>query len=157
TLGIYVFLHGTVLGIPTTLVKADFDDAQGITPGTVVRMAGVKIGEVKDVTLDPDTKRAVITMRIQRNHTPGPFDKITIATGGLLPAPYVEIIPGRRTAKAVRGAFHGTSPASIDQLLAQGQTLMASMNQLARAFHGVVGDPRFTRDLKSSVASMAVT
>ena len=50
-------------------IRAEFTDAQGITPGSLVRMAGVKIGEVRKVMLDPVSKRAIVEMQVEQKHT----------------------------------------------------------------------------------------
>src|SRR5690349_13941006 len=116
TAGIYVWLEGTFLGNPTTPITAEFENAQGITAGTVVRMAGVKIGEVERVELNPDTKKALVRMRVEQRHNISANDRITIASGGLLPAPYIEIIPARRSTAKTPGVYEGTETATLDQL-----------------------------------------
>src|SRR4051812_19935172 len=49
-------------------VLVDFPDAQGVTKGTDVRLAGVKIGEVEDVSLSPGN-RALLKLRILQKYT----------------------------------------------------------------------------------------
>lgn len=45
-------------------VVALFDDAQGLTRGSVVRMNGVQIGAVRDVQLSPDARHVLVTLGI---------------------------------------------------------------------------------------------
>jgi phospholipid/cholesterol/gamma-HCH transport system substrate-binding protein len=45
-----------------------FDAAPGVAPGTPVRRSGIRIGEVKDVELDPDTGQVRLTVRIEKGH-----------------------------------------------------------------------------------------
>ncbi len=45
-------------------VVAVFDDAQGLTSGAIVRLNGVRVGEVREVDLSPDARRVLVTMAI---------------------------------------------------------------------------------------------
>ena len=46
-------------------LKASFRSADGITNGTDVRMAGVKIGTVTALRLDPESFRAELTLSVR--------------------------------------------------------------------------------------------
>lgn len=50
-------------------VKARFDDVGGVTAGAPVRINGVLIGRVRDVTLADNDESVVLTMEIQANKT----------------------------------------------------------------------------------------
>ena len=45
-------------------INAAFRSAEGISTGTDVRLAGVKIGTVMDMALNPETYRAEVTFAI---------------------------------------------------------------------------------------------
>ena len=75
-------------------LTASFRSVEGITVGTDVRMAGVKIGAVTGMALNPETYRAetVITLYAA---VPVPDDSsAVIASEGLLGGNFVEIVPG---------------------------------------------------------------
>ncbi|MGZ9810100.1 outer membrane lipid asymmetry maintenance protein MlaD [Pseudoroseicyclus sp. H15] len=75
-------------------VTASFRSVEGIAPGTDVRMAGVKIGRVSDLELDPATFRAVADLSLD-GAVPLPTDSTAvIAADGLLGGSFVEIFPG---------------------------------------------------------------
>lgn len=75
-------------------VTAEFDDASGLTPGTDVRMAGVKIGTVVSQRLDPDTFFAQVVLSID-NAIELPSDtSARIVAEGLLGGNFVELEPG---------------------------------------------------------------
>ena len=58
-------------------------------------MAGVKIGQVGKVTLDPDTFRAKVILLIKKQNNNIPTDSsISIFTQGLLGSNYISITPG---------------------------------------------------------------
>ncbi|MEL6452848.1 MAG: outer membrane lipid asymmetry maintenance protein MlaD [Pseudomonadota bacterium] len=81
-------------GGATYPLTASFRSLEGVNVGTDVRLAGVKIGTVTDVALNPETFRADTTVAV-RSATPIPDDSaIVISSEGLLGGNFVEIVPG---------------------------------------------------------------
>lgn len=75
-------------------VKARFGNIGGLKSGAIVDMAGVQIGQVRRISLDPETNTAVVHMRI-RNDLPLTEDVIaSIKTAGLIGDKYVQLSPG---------------------------------------------------------------
>jgi len=75
-------------------LNASFRSAEGISVGSDVRLAGVKIGTVTVIELDPQTFDAKTTISV-RGGVEIPNDSaITIASEGLLGGNFVEIVPG---------------------------------------------------------------
>lgn len=75
-------------------LSASFRSAEGVTVGTDVRLAGVKIGSVTDVTLDPQTFRAVTEISLAESIQIPDDSAVIVASEGLLGGSFVEIIPG---------------------------------------------------------------
>lgn len=82
---------GTVNGYRVT---ASFDNAQGITAGTDVRMSGVKIGTVMQQKLNPETYFADITMSIDESIELPADTSARIVPEGLLGGNYINLEPG---------------------------------------------------------------
>ncbi|NRB02744.1 MAG: outer membrane lipid asymmetry maintenance protein MlaD [Rhodobacteraceae bacterium] len=81
-------------GDTTYDLTASFRSLEGVNVGTDVRLAGVKIGSVTDIALDPDTYRAVTTVTLG-TQTQIPDDSaIIISSEGLLGGNFVEVMPG---------------------------------------------------------------
>jgi phospholipid/cholesterol/gamma-HCH transport system substrate-binding protein len=81
-------------GGATYPLTASFRSLEGVSVGTDVRLAGVKIGTVTDVELNPETFRADTTVSL-RGTTQIPDDSaIIISSEGLLGGNFVEIVPG---------------------------------------------------------------
>lgn len=77
-----------------TTFAASFRSVEGISVGSDIRMAGVKIGTVTAMALDPATFRAQTTLTIDAA-IPIPDDSSAIiASEGLLGGNFVEIVPG---------------------------------------------------------------
>lgn len=81
-------------GASTYPLTASFRSLEGVNVGTDVRLAGVKIGTVTDVSLNAETYRADTVVSL-RESTQIPDDSaIVISSEGLLGGNYVEIMPG---------------------------------------------------------------
>jgi phospholipid/cholesterol/gamma-HCH transport system substrate-binding protein len=76
-------------------VSADFNDIGGLKVRAPVTIAGVKIGEVTKIELQPEQLNAKVTMSLRRDK-PIPFDDTSarILTEGLLGSNYISIVPG---------------------------------------------------------------
>jgi len=75
-------------------VTARFDNASGLTSGTDVRMAGVKIGTVVAQELDPETYFANVTMSIDPRIQLPLDSSARIIPDGLLGGNFVALEPG---------------------------------------------------------------
>lgn len=75
-------------------IKASFDEIGGLKVRAPVKIGGVQVGEVAHIALDPETYKAVVTMRIQDQYNNIPDDSTAgILTAGLLGDNYIEITP----------------------------------------------------------------
>lgn len=75
-------------------LKASFRSVEGITVGTDVRMAGVKIGSVTDIRLNPTTFFADTTVSVRDDIQLPDDSTIIVASEGLLGGSFIEITPG---------------------------------------------------------------
>lgn len=76
-------------------VNADFVDIGGLKAHAPVTIAGVRVGEVSKINLQPGQLNAKVTLKLNAN-IPIPYDDVSarILTEGLLGSNYVSIIPG---------------------------------------------------------------
>lgn len=76
-------------------VTARFDNIGGLKVRAPVRIAGVQIGEVESITIDPKIFKAVVTLAIQNSQNELPVDTVAnIQTEGLLGSNFVSLTPG---------------------------------------------------------------
>lgn len=75
-------------------LTARFERIDGITPGTDVRLAGVRVGSVVSQRIDPDTFLAVVTMRIDPSLRLPEDSSAEITTDGLFGGRFVALVPG---------------------------------------------------------------
>lgn len=75
-------------------VTAQFDDIGQLKVRAPVKMSGVLIGEVSSISLDPQTFKAVVSLRINKDFSDIPTDSsASILTAGLLGDNYIEVAP----------------------------------------------------------------
>ncbi len=75
-------------------LHASFRSIQGIAAGADVRLAGVKVGTITAITLNPETYFADTTIAMQEAIRLPADSAIVISQDGLLGSNYVEILPG---------------------------------------------------------------
>ncbi len=78
----------------TYTLEASFRSLEGVSVGTDVRLAGVRVGTVSDVDLNPETYRADTVVAVQQGIEIPDDSAIVISSEGLLGGNFVEIVPG---------------------------------------------------------------
>ncbi len=77
-----------------TVLTARFDNVGSIGAGTDVRIAGVKVGSVSSITIDPKTYQAVLALTVRSDIALPKDSSAVVASGGLLGGGFVNITPG---------------------------------------------------------------
>jgi phospholipid/cholesterol/gamma-HCH transport system substrate-binding protein len=80
------------------VLKARFPNVAGVSPGTDVRLAGIKVGQVVAQSLDPASYQAVVEIGIDKALLLPIDSSAAITTEGLLGGTYVALTPGGETA-----------------------------------------------------------
>lgn len=75
-------------------LEAKFRRAEGVSTGGDVRIAGVKVGSVREMTLDPQTYKAVLTLSIRQGVELPEDTTAKITAAGLLGDNFVALAPG---------------------------------------------------------------
>lgn len=76
-------------------IAARFANIGGLKVRAPVKMAGVRVGKVEDISFDSDSYEAVVTMRIEASYDRIPLDtSANIFTAGLLGEQYVALEAG---------------------------------------------------------------
>lgn len=100
---------------------AKFEQIDGITSGTPVRIGGVKVGVVTSQTLDPQTYFAVVKMSIDDSVKIPDDSTAKVSSEGLVGGKYLAIVPGADDAMlANNGEIKYTqSSISIENLISK--------------------------------------
>ena len=105
----FVFYAGQITGRGTGNVgsydlKASFRSVEGIKVGTDVRLAGVKVGTVTALTLNPQTFYADATLTVQDQIALPDDSAALVSSEGLLGGNFVELVPGGSVDNLAAGA-----------------------------------------------------
>jgi phospholipid/cholesterol/gamma-HCH transport system substrate-binding protein len=104
-------------GIDDSLrVKALFPSANGVSVGTDVRVAGLKVGSVAAQRLDPQSYQAEVTLALN-DHLKIPSDSTAaITTEGLLGGTYISLLPGGSETPLKNGDVIVDTQGSVDMM-----------------------------------------
>jgi phospholipid/cholesterol/gamma-HCH transport system substrate-binding protein len=96
-LGFFLFA-GQTAGIgsatETYPLRASFRSVQGIVAGSDVKMAGVKVGTISSLTLNPQTYFADVVIEVNDSIALPTDSAILISSEGLLGGNFIELVPG---------------------------------------------------------------
>ncbi|WP_160123382.1 outer membrane lipid asymmetry maintenance protein MlaD [Rhodovarius lipocyclicus] len=91
----YAVVHGgRTVRTDGMALSARFDRIDGLPAGGDVRIAGVKVGSVTAMRIDPETFNAVVEMRVDQGLRLPTDSSAEITSDGLLGGKYVSIVPG---------------------------------------------------------------
>lgn len=137
-LSLFIFIVGDISvffkkkGYP---LFVNFDSVAGLEKRAVVRMAGVKIGFVKKITLKET--RAEVLLNINSRVKVDQDSKVTLASLGLLGEKYIEIMPGGGLDFCQPGDVLGSVPSiGFDQL----GVLLFSVGDEIKELGGLLGE-----------------
>lgn len=85
---------GSLTGGDTYLIESRFSNAGGLHPGSSVTLAGVTVGCVEDVRMEPSDFSAIVTMRVLADLRLPTDTMASIKTTGLIGDKYVSLSPG---------------------------------------------------------------
>lgn len=156
-LGIFIFLGIAILVIAifmlggkeqlfssTFNVKAYFKSVQGLKSGATVRLSGIDVGTVKDVSIVNDTTgRVQVTMSIKEDvaRFVRTDTKASIETEGLVGNKVVVLTIGSATAEQVRdgGTISTKEPLSFADVLEETQGIMGYTKQMTKDLSEIIG------------------
>jgi phospholipid/cholesterol/gamma-HCH transport system substrate-binding protein len=90
----YALATSGAASVPGYTLSAQFDRIDGLTMGSDVRMAGVKVGAVTATSIDPKTYMAVVDFTVQKNIELPTDSSAAIASQSLLGGKYLALVPG---------------------------------------------------------------
>lgn len=124
-------------------VKCTFTYVSGLEENAPVKLAGVKVGEVKSVgcSYDGDETRVLVTLKLDEKARIREDSKLRISTTGLIGEKYIEITGGSKGSPFVKkGAILvGIDPFEIEELIETGRTLAARIDSGVQDLQKLVG------------------
>lgn len=83
-----------LLGDNYYTLYAKFNSATGLKPGSNVEIAGVRVGQVDAISLEPVMKIAKVTMKIEKGIELEDDTIASVKTSGLIGDKFIMIVPG---------------------------------------------------------------
>ena len=107
---------GRALTSRTYSLEAVFGRIDGVSPGSEVRISGMKVGAVSDAALDPKTYEARVKLAVARN-VEVPEDSVAkVVSDGILGGAHVAIEPGGSDVMLADGDKIAFTQGSVDLL-----------------------------------------
>jgi phospholipid/cholesterol/gamma-HCH transport system substrate-binding protein len=107
-------------------VKASFTSVDGVSPGTDVRLNGIKVGTVSSLDLDPATYRAILHFTVRSDVKIPDDSSVKITSAGLLGGEYLAIVPGGSDKMLASGGVLTNTQGSIDLMGLLGRFIYGS-------------------------------
>lgn len=93
-LGYAVLQGGRAPQMDGQALSAEFDRVDGLNAGSDVKIAGVKVGSVVSMRIDPQSFQAQVTMRVQPGLRLPTDTSAEVQSEGLLGGKYISLVPG---------------------------------------------------------------
>ncbi len=155
TLSYLVFRSGDFYMKPGFTVRFVFSFVQGLDAGTPVKLAGVTVGEVKEIHVVRNPKgetQVEVGAWIAQGVYIESDARAVIKTLGMLGEKYIEIIPGTPNDKMIGNGstLIGKSPFAIEDIAEGTRQLITQLQSVSENINGVVSDPEFKSAVKGT-------
>ncbi|WP_395662046.1 outer membrane lipid asymmetry maintenance protein MlaD [Aestuariivirga sp.] len=95
-------------------VSAEFDNAEGVSIGTDVRVAGVKVGSVVDFTLNPENFQANVKMELDPKVQLTEDASAKVTAEGLLGSKFISLEQGGAETMLAEGGVISNTQGAVD-------------------------------------------
>ncbi len=118
--GCFAYLAINIAGIRISdsglyKVQAEFDSVSGLKVGAPVEIAGVEVGEVTEILLNPkNPTAALVSMQIKDAVQLRDDDIAAIRTKGIIGDRYVKLVPGGSTSYLKNGGKIGDTESAME-------------------------------------------
>jgi len=110
-------------------LTANFDRIDGLVEGNDVKLSGVKVGDVSEISVNPKTYLAQVTMTLNRDVKLPDDSSAQIVSESLMGGKYIALVPG-----------------GSDQLLQEGDQVIHTQSSVS--LEGLIGKYIFSGDDK---------
>ena len=153
----FIFIVGDLSVLfrkPGYSILVSYDSATGLEKRAVVRMAGVKVGYVKDIRLKG--RKAEVELIINFGISIPKGSMATLASIGLLGEKHIEVLPGEAAEFLQAGdTIAGVPPVSFDQM---GTTLLAIGDEfkgIAQIISEMIGGEESRNNFRDTLENLA--
>lgn len=160
-LGWLVYKAGDFNVKPGYTIRLIFSNISGVENGSAVRLAGVTVGQVKNVSIVRNTEglsQVEVTARINQGIFIEEDAEVRISNLGLLGEKYIEIYPGTAGAKTLvdGSSIMGKTPIIFEKISDSGTRLIHKFEHLVDNLDEFAGDNDFKGSVKSTFKNSEV-
>lgn len=105
---------GTLLGADTYRLEVRFASASGLNNGASVHVAGVPVGRVESIRVDPGDFNAIVTISVLRDLNLPTDSMASIKTTGLIGDKFILLSPGADDTNLKEGDLITLTESSVD-------------------------------------------
>ncbi len=153
--GMISFMGAFSLGGGGYKLHIDYPQVSGLIPGNVVRYAGVQVGTVKKINVEPDKVQVVAEINKDIKIPQGA--QFTISADGMMSEKFVSIIPPKNVGQGyiVEGStVRGTPGGGMEDFFSASGDLVSKMEKIADGFDAVFGDKEVQAAMRDGFKNM---
>lgn len=141
-------------------IKVRFDFANGIEVAAPVRVAGVQMGEVKNIEIaeNKEKNKTVVDLYIwlDKKVKVEKDSEAFINTLGLIGEKYVEILPGTPGSEVLKpgDTLEGRVSVPIEKLSEKGYEIATGLGDTIKHFNKLIGDPETQAAFKATMLDL---
>lgn len=141
-------------------IKLLFDFANGVEKAAPVRLAGVQVGEVKDIDIVFDAVRqktvVALTVSLDKKAKVEEDAEAFINTLGLIGEKYVEILPGTPGKRILKPgeALQGKESVPVERLTEKGYEIASGLSDTIKHLNKLFGDPETQEAFKATMLDL---
>ncbi|MGD9496625.1 MAG: MlaD family protein [Armatimonadota bacterium] len=162
-LGVAIFLSDTLRTWGAYRITVQFENAHGLDRSARVQFAGVPIGTVEDIEIDPKPvefpgKPVAVHCLIYSDDVLYATDEFTIRQGALVGDKYIEItrpaeVPARKALEE-GSVVGGGGASSVEVVMDEARQLLVAARAAVDAANVVLADAKTQEDMKAMIANL---
>jgi len=138
------------------MVQAEFQDVAGLDEKSTVRVAGVRVGKVGKIRVNPATGKAVVELEIDPGVELRKGAVPEIANLGLLGEKYVELYPGPAGGPPLPegSVLKGNTPVNFDEITKLARDIELQVKDISTNLNKSLGGPEGEERLRTIVENV---
>lgn len=153
--GIITFMGAFTFGRSGYELQIDYPQVSGLMPGHIVRYAGVQVGTVKKIDVEPNS--VTVTAEIDDNIKIPQGAVFTIGSDGIMGEKFVNVLPPLKPGQGyiVEGSeIKGVPGGGMEEFFASSGDLMSKVENIAEALNNVFGDKEVQQSMRDGFKNM---
>lgn len=153
--GIITFMGAFTFGKKGYELHVNYPQVSGLMPGHVVRYAGVQVGTVKKINIQPNRVEVITEINDDIKIPQGSV--FTIGSDGILGEKFVNVVPPAKPGQGYiteDSTIKGVPGGGMEEFFANSGELMTRMENIAIAFENVFGDKEVQDSMRDGFKNM---